>query len=289
MDAIGILILGGLGAGLLSGLLGIGGGTVMVPLLVAVGYSYNQSVATSSLAIVITALSGTLQNWRMGFLRPRAVLMLALPAIATAQIGAYLVGQLPDFVKEAGFGLLLVVTIFLVRLKQQLVQLEKPAVSIDQSTIPPAPLSKEGNSLPPTSLPCGKPQNRLGKGGERPAQLGTGAMAGLLAGLFGVGGGVIMVPLQMLLLQEPIKTAIRTSLGVIVLTSISACIGHAQQGNVVAIAGLILGSGGLVGAQVSTRFLPKLPDRLVSLCFRLLLIVLAVYFFWRAVQSYPQG
>lgn len=266
MDTIGLLILGGLGAGLLSGLLGIGGGTVMVPLLVAVGYSYNQSVATSSLAIVITATSGTLQNWRMGFLRPRAVLMLAAPAIATAQVGAYLVGQLPDFIKEAGFGLLLIVTIFLVRLKQQLARSESPL----------APLRKGGDqsSLTPH------------QGGKVAEQLGTGAIAGLLAGLFGVGGGVIMVPLQMLLLQEPIKTAIRTSLGVIVLTSISACVGHAQQGNVVPIAGLVLGSGGLVGAQVSTRFLPKLPDQVVSLCFRGLLIVLAVYFFWRAIGSY---
>lgn len=255
MDTNGILIIGGLVAGLLSGLLGIGGGTVMVPLLVAVGYSYDQSVATSSLAIIITALSGTVQNWWMGFLRPQSIVVLALPAIATAQLGAYLVGQLPDNLKEAGFGVLLVVTIFLVRLKKQLA--EKTATDSQDSATP-----KPAQPLLP--------------------RLGTGAAAGLLAGLFGVGGGVIMVPLQMLLLEEPIKTAIRTSLGVIVLTSISACLGHANQGNVVAIAGLILGSGGLVGAQISTRFLPKLPESFVSLSFRALLIVLAIYFFWRA-------
>ncbi|MEM8642398.1 MAG: sulfite exporter TauE/SafE family protein [Cyanobacteria bacterium P01_G01_bin.54] len=260
MNILGILIVSGLGAGLLSGLLGIGGGTVMVPLLVAVGYPYNQAVATSSLAIVITALSGTLQNWRMGVLRPRAVLFLALPAIATAQVGAYLVGQLPDFIKEGAFGLLLIVTIGLVRLKQHLAQqTSDPETAAESTPVKVNPLL---------------------------ARLGTGAAAGLLAGLFGVGGGVIMVPLQMLLLQEPIKTAIRTSLGVIVLTSISACLGHAQQGNVVAIAGLALGAGGLVGAQVSTRFLPKLPDQIVNLSFRGLLLVLALYFFWRAVESY---
>ncbi|MGB0563762.1 MAG: sulfite exporter TauE/SafE family protein [Spirulinaceae cyanobacterium] len=292
MNFLGILIIGGLGAGLLSGLLGIGGGTVMVPLLVAVGYSYNQAVATSSLAIVITALSGTLQNWRMGFFRPRAILLLALPAIATAQWGAYLVGQLPDFIKETAFGLLLILTIFLVRLKQYLAQrsLTAPvgaqAAGTDSTSSPPP------HTQPPSAQPLtaetltATAQTKPSSLNRLTARLGTGAAAGLLAGLFGVGGGVIMVPLQMLLLQEPIKTAIRTSLGVIVLTSISACLGHAQQGNVVAIAGLTLGAGGLVGAQISTRFLPKLPDRLVNLSFRGLLLVLALYFFWRAVQSY---
>lgn len=52
-------------SGILAGFLGIGGGTVLVPLLVALGYEPIQAVATSALAITITALSGTLQNWRM--------------------------------------------------------------------------------------------------------------------------------------------------------------------------------------------------------------------------------
>lgn len=259
MDAIALLLVSGLGAGLLAGLLGIGGGTVMVPILAALGYPYDQAVASSSLAIVITATSGTVQNWRMGFLLPSRVIALALPAIATAQVGAFLVETLPDFLKEAGFGSLLLLTICLVRLKKRLIaqQLQSESAVV----------------MPP-------PYRLLGY------RLGTGAAAGLLAGLFGVGGGVIMVPLQMLLLGEPIKAAIRTSLGVIVITSISACIGHFYYGNVVAIAGLSLGMGGFIGAQVSTRFLPKLPDRIVDLSFRALLIILAIYFFWRAWLSY---
>jgi uncharacterized membrane protein YfcA len=247
-----LLAAGGVGAGLLAGLLGIGGGTVLVPILVFLGYIYDQAVATSSLAIILTSSSGTLQNWRMGYLDFNRALYLALPAILTAQLGAYLVEQLPDYFKEAAFGVLMIVTIFLVALKKHL----------------------------RNATADSKPINPL------LARLGTGSAAGLLAGLFGVGGGVIMVPLQMLLLGEPIKTAIQTSLGVIVITSVSAAAGHAYHGNVLWLPGIILGAGGIVGAQVSTRFLPKLPDKVVNFCFRTLLAILAVYFFWRAWQSY---
>ena len=73
----------------------------------------------------------------------------------------------------------------------------------------------------------------------------------------------------------------------IVLTSLSACIGHAYQGNVLWITGLVLGAGGLLGAQISTRFLPKLPDRVISWCFNILLLVLAIYTFWKAFNLQP--
>ena len=63
-----ILGIGGLASGILAGFLGIGGGTVMVPILVALGYQPIQGVATSALAITIIATSGTLQNWRMGYI-----------------------------------------------------------------------------------------------------------------------------------------------------------------------------------------------------------------------------
>ena len=112
----------------------------------------------------------------------------------------------------------------------------------------------------------------------------TGALAGLIAGLLGVGGGAIMVPLQLLLLKEPIKRAVQTSLGVIVITAIATTIGHAVRGNVVFLGGIALGFGGLIGAQISTRFMPKLPDQLIAIAFRVLLLILAGYSFWRAAQ-----
>ncbi len=254
IDNWSIMAAGGLFSGLLAGLLGIGGGTVLVPILVALGYLPVQAAATSTLAIVMTSISGSIQNWRMGYLDFQRVILLGLPSLLTAQFGAYFADIMPAYLLLAAFGMLLVCNIFLVMLRRQLLKRK---------------VKSQNFQLNPTV-----------------ARLGTGGVAGLLAGLFGVGGGVIMVPFQMLLLDEEIKVAIQTSLGVVVITAISACLGHALRGNVLFIEGIILGAGGLIGAQLSTRYLPKLPDRLVSICFNSMLTILAIYFFWQALKSY---
>lgn len=255
-----LLILGGAGltAGILAGFLGIGGGTIVVPILLALGYEPVEAVATSSLSITITALSGSVQNWRMGYLKFKQVLSLGFPALITAQIGAYLADSIfsARFLLFAFAGLLI--------LNTYLIQLKKKVTTYNPSELQTPTDSKINPIL---------------------AYLITGILAGLLAGLFGVGGGVIIVPLQILLLNQPIKTAIQTSLGVIVITGLSACFGHAIRGNVIVLTGIILGIGGLLGSQISTRFLPKLPDKVVSLCFRVLLIILAIYVLKQAWQS----
>ncbi|MGK7893186.1 MAG: sulfite exporter TauE/SafE family protein [Xenococcus sp. (in: cyanobacteria)] len=250
-----VIGLSGFFSGILAGFLGIGGGTVLVPLLVAFGYQPIQAVATSALAITITALSGTIQNWRMGYIKLQSILYLGLPAILSAFVGVKLAKKFPPALLLFAFGLLLVLNIFLVEFRKRVIAKHKH-------------------------------QEKTSVGNPAVARITTGGTAGVLAGLFGVGGGVIMVPLQIILLGEAIKTAIQTSLGVIVLTAISACFFHARQGNVLFLEGLLLGTGGLIGAQVSTRFLPKLSDKVVSFAFRNLLVILAIYTFWQAWQMY---
>ncbi len=250
-----ILSVAGLFSGVLAGFLGIGGGTVLVPFLVAMGYQPIQAVATSSIAILITSISGSIQNWRMGNFDFKRVFALGSPAVITAQFGVFLAKEIPDYFLLIAFFILLTSTIYLIELRKRLTDNES-----------------EKEEEKPTFNPV-------------IARLSTGSAAGILAGLFGVGGGVIMVPLQMLLLGEPIKVAIQTSLGVVVITAISACIGHALNGNVLFIEGVILGIGGLIGAQISTRMLPKLPDKFITIAFRTLLGILAIYIFWKAWQT----
>lgn len=242
----------GLFSGLLAGILGIGGGTVLVPIIKSLGYSPVQAVATSSLAIIMTSLSGSWQNWRAGNLKLKKVILLGLPALFTAQIGVLIANAIAPHILLITFACFLIINIFLSNLRNQVVA-------------------------------KGDPQQQL-INNPLLARLITGGLAGVLAGLFGIGGGVILVPLQMLLLGEKIKTAIQTSLGVIVITSISACIGHAYSGNILWLPGIILGAGGLMGARISTRFLPRLGDRLVIISFNSLLGLLSLYVFHQAYQ-----
>ena len=170
-----LLVVFGLISGLIAGLLGIGGGTVLVPFMVALGISPVQAVATSSFAIIITSLSGSIQNWRMGYLDVKRVVQLGFPSLVTAQFGVYVANLLPAYALLVAFGILLLVNIFLTNFRQSI---------IERSL-------QSGQSLSPSPK-----INQVG------ARVFTGGLAGFLAGLFGIGGGVIMVPLQMLLLGE---------------------------------------------------------------------------------------
>ncbi len=285
------LAVGGLAAGILAGFLGIGGGTILVPLQVSLGIPPLQAVATSNLAILFTSLAGSLQNWRMGLLDPKRVISLGIPALFTAQAGAILASRLPGYLLLAAFGVLLLANIYLVELRKTVVA---HAQELDRPVVAPG-----GTESPGAGELCSRP---AAKGRMWLARTFTGGAAGLLAGLFGIGGGVIMVPLQILLLRETLKVAIQTSLGAIVLTAAAATLSHAGLGdwignalgfgdgtirqNVLWIPGLILGTGGLVGVQISTRILPKLPDGIVSLLFRTFLAGLSLYVFWQAWQNY---
>ncbi len=264
MTPIELIVLSSVGliVGILAGFLGVGGGTILVPLLVKLGYNPVEAVATSSLSIFITAISGSVQNWRMNYLDLRRVIGIGFPAIITAQLGVYFANLFPTYLLLSAFSCLLWLNIYLVAFRQKIVARKKAAEERGEEFI-------HNHYFSPAI-----------------ARILTGSAAGLLAGLFGVGGGIIMVPLQILLVGEPIKVAIQTSLGVIVITAISATTGHAMNGSVLWLVGCILGFGGLLGAQISTRFLPKIPDEIISIAFRTLLGILSVYIFWRAWLSY---
>ncbi len=252
-----LLAMGGVVAGILAGLLGIGGGVLMVPLLLLFGLDVKQAAATSLLAILVTATTGSIQNWRMGYLQPKQVLLLAIPAVIFVVAGTETGAFLAEHWRRGAFAALLLCNIYLVSLKKNLAKTQ----SLEAS-----------HAIAPI-----------------PARLITGSASGFMAGLFGVGGGVIMVPLQVLLMNIGLKNAVRNSLGVIVLTSLVACVHNSIKGDIVYGAGLSLGLGGLIGVQISTRFLPKLPERFVSILFRTLLCILAVYVTWQAWQAYTSN
>jgi len=116
---------------------------------------------------------------------------------------------------------------------------------------------------------------------ERPpipwlAVIGAGLVAGFTSGLFGVGGGIVVVPALTLLARFPAKLATGTSLTAIVPISIAGAIGYATAGEVdAAAAGLVI-LGSLAGAVIGTRWLESISVPALQLLFAGLMLVTAV-------------
>lgn len=103
-----------------------------------------------------------------------------------------------------------------------------------------------------------------------------GAVAGLLGGTFGVGGGIVMVPAFLLLLKEPVHTAIGTSLMVVIPISIAGALRHYTLNNVHFSIVLWAGLGGIIGAVLGASIIEHVPALYVKRAFALFLIYSAV-------------
>jgi uncharacterized protein len=110
----------------------------------------------------------------------------------------------------------------------------------------------------------------------------TGGSGGLLAGLFGIGGGLIVVPLQILWLSTPIKIAARASLAVIMLSSAAAVVGHAiLDGNILWTTGILLGVGGIIGAPIGTILLRRISPTAATRILQFVLLGVSIALAWQ--------
>jgi uncharacterized membrane protein YfcA len=97
----------GAGAGLLSGVFGVGGGILFVPTLVFLGLGQVEAAATSLLAIVPTAATGVWRQRSFGNLRVRAALVIGIASIAGAEIGVRVATRVDEAHLRRLFGALL--------------------------------------------------------------------------------------------------------------------------------------------------------------------------------------
>ena len=113
---------------------------------------------------------------------------------------------------------------------------------------------------------------------SRSGAVGVGVATGFLSGLFGVGGGILMVPCLVLLLGMEQRRAHGTSLGAMVLISASALGGFLLEGSVAWLPGLLIFAGSSVGVTVGTSLLNNVPIRSLRIGFSLLLLATAARF-----------
>ncbi len=102
-----LLVLGGCLAGLVAGLLGVGGGVVNVPLLTSLGFLIHYAVATSSMAITITSVTSALTHYSLGNVDLGLLISLTPTLIIGAQVGASITKRTRSVTLRRGFALVL--------------------------------------------------------------------------------------------------------------------------------------------------------------------------------------
>lgn len=236
-------------AGLLAGLLGIGGGLLFSPLLLALGLAPHQALATSTLAIVPTTLGGAWVHLRSGQLPLRSSLAIVLGAVAAALVcshwgrGWASHGLLA--LQAAMYGLLAVV------------------------------IGPGG----PAGVPWRETPARLA------AVAAVGLVAGAAAGLLGVGGGLLVVPLLARLLQLPVHLAIRLSTVAVLASSTAAAPVFLGDGRGLWPVALLLGGMAAAGARWSAARLSHVSAHQLVALLRGLVLLLALDSLRRAVAQ----
>jgi uncharacterized membrane protein YfcA len=115
------------------------------------------------------------------------------------------------------------------------------------------------------------------------ALLAVGAIAGLLSGVLGVGGGIIMVPLLTGWLAFDQHRAHAHSLAAIVLIALSAATGFAVAGEIDPVVGLAIGLGGIAGSTAGAHLMHRLSPQALRAVFGLIMIATGVRMFWAGV------
>ena len=109
--------------------------------------------------------------------------------------------------------------------------------------------------------------------------LALGLTAGVLSGLFGIGGGLVIVPALVVLFGFPIKVAVGTSLFVILFpTGILGVLEHWKAGNIRATAGLWITLGVFFGAWIGARYATYVSQANMKKLYAVFLLVVGVYF-----------
>ncbi len=246
-----VLIGVGVVGGLLSGLFAIGGGIIMVPLLMALAnFDQRRAAATSLAAIVPASVVGSATYLLAGEIDLLAGFFIAVGGIVGALLGSALLKRIPIVWLRWMF----IVFILLVAARMVLV----------------SPV--RGESLEFSALVA------LG-------YVVLGLAMGILSGLFGIGGGIIVVPALIGIFAISDLVAKGTSLLVMIPTSAIGTAANWRAGTVDVGAGLIVGVAATAASIPGAALALALPARLSGILFGLLLLVVAAQLTFRAIRT----
>lgn len=225
-------------AGFASGFFGIGGGSVIVPILMVFGFGIKEAIGISVLQMVFSSLFGSFLNHRQGLLKLKDGIFLGIGGAIGAFGSGFVVKIVPEWVLIATFAFTLLLSIF---------RFFKSPIDSQKS---------EKNS--PILF------------------LIVGAFTGVIAISLGIGGAIFLTPIMVGFLHVDIKKAVSMGLFFVVFSSISGLISMSLNGLINYKIGLLLGIFSLIGAYFGTKISFKMNKKLQKKLLLILYVVMFV-------------
>jgi len=208
------LILVGVFIGTMSGFFGIGGGIILVPILLALGFDIKAAIGISIMQMVFTSVLGSYLNYKKGSLILGEGLFVGLGGFIGGYIGGYVTDYLPDAILQFTFlGLLLFALLRLFFSKNHADDVQTKSIS-------------------------------------KILLFSIGIVIGIFSMTLGIGGSIILTPLLVGLLHYPIKKAVSAGLFFVVFSSISGMISRLSTGSIDFENGLYVALSSLIGVTL---------------------------------------
>jgi hypothetical protein len=243
-------------ASVFGSMVGLGGGFILVPILrLFLGFAPADAAGTSLVLIVANSASGAFTYLLHRRVHLKIGLLVALGGIPTSIVGAVLALHIPAKVYDAILAVILV------------------AVAIDMFWNAERRMA-------------GRPEHQhVGgiKGMSYRAAIGLGLVIGLFSSLFGLGGGIVLVPTFLYFSELPAHAISATSHFAILLTSPVGLVTHVAQHDVVGNDVIPLVLGGLLGGPIGARLSLRLRSPQLLLAVAVALVIAAVTLIWRQI------
>lgn len=248
-----LLVCGAL-AGFVGGLLGIGGGIILIPMLTAwAGLDQHSAHGTGIVAVAFTALIGVVVYGRGAAVDVSAAFQIAVVMLPATILAARYSRRVPADRLRRFFGVFVVVAALVLPFRDVV------------------------------------GQGDLVIGGGLPALLAIGLVGGGVSGLLGVGGGSVVVPALVLVTGFPQHLAQGTSLAVILPSSAAGAVEHARIGHVRArVLPPVLG-GTAVGSWAGGAAALALPGQTLRILFSAVLLLMGLRFILRSVGEHQRA
>jgi uncharacterized membrane protein YfcA len=224
----------GLFIGILAALTGVGGGAIIVPILSLI-YSFTPATAvgTSLAAIVFTAVAATFTYWRQKRIFFRTGVFISFATAPGAVIGAYLTEVISATFLGIAFSVFLIIV----------------AIKILTEILP----RRRGKRKIDIEIQSSENDLFNYKRGRLYLAFALGFVSGVISGLLGVGGGIVLVPLLIFVLELDIHVAVATTMFTMIFTALAGVVQHFVLGNVNFEFALMLGVGSILGHKLSLR------------------------------------